>query len=721
MKRNIILIAVLVIITIISLHSEEWVNYGNHNLTYCSVQDGSYLWVGSISGLVKINTITGQKTYFDKTNSGISGLSVSSLAIDNQGVLWIGTSLNGLCRFNGTTCDSWNTSNSNIPCNSINGIAFDVYNNCWIATDAGLGKFSNNSWSVWNETNSDIPSEYLDCIAIDTNGTKWIGNYESLFSMSGNSFNIENPNSGVSEIVIDNQGTKWFGFYELGLGKLSGATWTYYNVDNSDIPGNEVRHIATNGNGVVWLDAYPGITRFDGMNWTTWETTDTGYTLNQIKTIELDGNSRVWIGTRFDGLIKFDGIVWEMFGLSNAGIFWPKDINVIAIDSQNRKWIGTENGLTRYADGSWHTWGIYNPNEQLLIDVANVAVDNDNVVWLDSDTGSNRNLYSYDGSVWTLHTAYEFGLNSLDIECVQVDNQNNKWIGTENKLIKFNANTYIVFDSSNSPITSRITDVVSDAYGIIWVSTWGAGLLQYSGSNWTAYNTSNSNIPSDQIWGLSIDNSGNKWLGTLSGLCRFDDSNFTTWNMQNSDIPGDNVSSIAIKANNKVWLISGNNQYNPGTALSCLNGGTWTTWTNTNSPLPASLLKDVAIDAHDNKWITTDEEGIYVFNEDVIVANNDDTIPSPPQNYVMNIFPNPFRTGTNVSFSIPRDAQVTIKVFNTRGQLVRTLVRNDMSKGTHQINWDGIDGSGKMLASGIYIIQLESSGENIVQKVMLLK
>ena len=72
-------------------------------------------------------------------------------------------------------------------------------------------------------------------------------------------------------------------------------------------------------------------------------------------------------------------------------------------------------------------------------------------------------------------------------------------------------------------------------------------------------------------------------------------------------------------------------------------------------------------------------------------------------------YPNPFNPTTTIEYSLPDkplSAQVTLKVFNLGGQLVRTLVNTSQTTGAYSIEWDGTDLDGKPVSSGLYIYRL---------------
>ena len=79
-------------------------------------------------------------------------------------------------------------------------------------------------------------------------------------------------------------------------------------------------------------------------------------------------------------------------------------------------------------------------------------------------------------------------------------------------------------------------------------------------------------------------------------------------------------------------------------------------------------------------------------------------------------YPNPFNPSTEISFGLPEDSYVTLKVFNALGQRVVTLVDGKREAGSYRVTWDG---SG--LPSGIYFYRLETEGFVKTRKMLLMK
>jgi len=84
-------------------------------------------------------------------------------------------------------------------------------------------------------------------------------------------------------------------------------------------------------------------------------------------------------------------------------------------------------------------------------------------------------------------------------------------------------------------------------------------------------------------------------------------------------------------------------------------------------------------------------------------------------------YPNPFSRETSISYNIPKGGQTTLAIYNTKGQVIRTLLNASVKSGSYTINWNGTDDNGKSVASGIYIFRLTSGNKTITHKLLLNK
>ena len=84
-------------------------------------------------------------------------------------------------------------------------------------------------------------------------------------------------------------------------------------------------------------------------------------------------------------------------------------------------------------------------------------------------------------------------------------------------------------------------------------------------------------------------------------------------------------------------------------------------------------------------------------------------------------YPNPFNNETLINYQIPYRCNVTISVYNTLGQNIRTLLQDNLSKGFHQIKWDGKDYFGNTAPSGIYYLLLKSDKTLLNRKMLFIQ
>ena len=102
------------------------------------------------------------------------------------------------------------------------------------------------------------------------------------------------------------------------------------------------------------------------------------------------------------------------------------------------------------------------------------------------------------------------------------------------------------------------------------------------------------------------------------------------------------------------------------------------------------------------------------------VANNDPNV-IPAVTRLEGNYPNPFNPMTTIRFSLKEAGPVTIYIYNTKGQLVRTLVNDKMKTGNHSFVWNGTDDKGKSVSGGVYLYRMQAGDYSQVRKMLLLK
>jgi flagellar hook assembly protein FlgD len=84
-------------------------------------------------------------------------------------------------------------------------------------------------------------------------------------------------------------------------------------------------------------------------------------------------------------------------------------------------------------------------------------------------------------------------------------------------------------------------------------------------------------------------------------------------------------------------------------------------------------------------------------------------------------YPNPFNPMTTIEWSIPRAGDLSIKIFNVKGELVRTLHDGFSAVQSGVMEWNGTNDSGRDVASGVYFYEVRSGDNVSVNKMALVK
>ena len=256
---------------------------------------------------------TAEWTVYNTANSGLPYNGVTALAIDAQGIIWVGTGRwyafvgGGLAKFDGENWTVYNTANSRLPNNDHTGLAVDDQGNVWCGTESGLARFEGANWTRYNTGNSGLPHNRAWATAFDAQENLWIGTAGS------------------------------------GLVKFDGANWTVYNTSNSGLPHNGVGPLSFDAQGNLWIGTDGGLAQFGAQNWTVYKTGNSGLPHNHIWALAIDAQDNIWVGTYGGGLAMFDGRSWAVYNTSNSGL--PHNhIWALAIDEQGNVWCGTESG-----------------------------------------------------------------------------------------------------------------------------------------------------------------------------------------------------------------------------------------------------------------------------------------------------------------------------------------------------------------------------------------
>jgi YVTN family beta-propeller protein len=109
-------------------------------------------------------------------------------------------------------------------------------------------------------------------------------------------------------------------------------------------------------------------------------------------------------------------------------------------------------------------------------------------------------------------------------------------------------------------------------------------------------------------------------------------------------------------------------------------------------------------------------------NESVAIRSETVRAPDLPTVFALDqAYPNPFNPTTRIRFDIPRPTRAQLVVYDVAGREVATLVDEEKTPGSYTVVWQGQDGRGRTVASGVYFYRLVAGDFEMTRKMLLLK
>jgi len=132
-----------------------------------------------------------------------------------------------------------------------------------------------------------------------------------------------------------------------------------------------------------------------------------------------------------------------------------------------------------------------------------------------------------------------------------------------------------------------------------------------------------------------------------------------------------------------------------------------------------STLATFQLDGQGIPTLTNYEEDFIADPNDIVsIASSDRGL---PERASLSNHPNPFNPSTTIDYEISEPGPVNIEIYNSIGQLVRTLVDKEHARGTYHINWDGTTDLGLKAKSGVHFYTLQTPSERIKGKMTLMQ
>lgn len=394
---------------------------------------------------------------------------------DSNGYIWISAYQHGLVKLNITTLESqnYNTRNSNIQTDLLNGRLIIDHDMIWLTTDGrGIGVY-NLQTDSFNSFDQLYPllSEKIDdkfySVYKDNEGIIWLGSFNNGVTMlNPNSQKFENTcinyelshfyGQSVLAMYEDTTQTLWIGTDGNGLFALDGKIIKHYIQDVSNtntINSNRIVSINEDANGNIIAGAYNGGLNVINPNTAEIKTFAPNHPVNSISgphvwSICKESDTKIWLGFLGEGVNLYNSInqtfidygpSTDNFNRVNHG-----KIHCIMTDSDGDVWFGTEGAGVNILDKETRTmfYSLPAPNVNALQqnEVYSIYQDKSGIIWLATDDGG---LYRYSKPDRILtHISLTDVTNNNMVQSIIVGRRHELWLGLNRGLIRLDTDSY---------------------------------------------------------------------------------------------------------------------------------------------------------------------------------------------------------------------------------------------------------------------------------------
>jgi ligand-binding sensor domain-containing protein/serine phosphatase RsbU (regulator of sigma subunit) len=509
----------------------------------CIIQDrNGSVWVGTQNGLNKLtkgsaDSVSFKRYFHDPADPrSLSSNLILSMCLDSLGNLWIGTDagLNLLdgedgpgdaARFRRFRHEIQNP--ASLSHDTVRTLYTDHSGRLWVGTEHGLNKLV-----------GDAHTPAFRCYLAGIPGRGLLNNDE------------------IYAILEDSDGIFWVGTDGGGLNRFDPATETFHAYLNdprmpNTLSYNEIRSLYQDWSGILWVGTYGGgVNKVDVRKrqfaWYRNDPDDPNtLTENIVWTIFEDPSGVLWIGTHGGGLNRFDRSAnrFSSFrSVARSPLTLSSDfVRVVIGDPSGDLWIGTNGGgICRFdpAKGTFRRF-LHDPSDSTTIshnEIRSLYLDPRGILWIGTNGGGLNRLdtRAAHGSppVFTHYRNDPADLRSLSDNFVRViheDKSGALWVGTQGGGLNCFDRGFSTFSHFRADPSRRgalnndfIFCIHEDPQGIFWLGTWGGGINRFDPATGEAVAfTTRDGLPSDAIYGILEDSSGDLWFSTNNGLGRF--------------------------------------------------------------------------------------------------------------------------------------------------------------------------------------------------------
>jgi signal transduction histidine kinase/ligand-binding sensor domain-containing protein/DNA-binding response OmpR family regulator len=373
------------------------------NPVFCITQYNGQFWLGTNTTLQLFNPFEkrlipiGEKT---GDNNLMPNDAIYSILQDNSGILWIGTSSQGILKYNRNlpVFPTFNAAVGTIPSarNIIRSLAEDNKGNLYLATDVGIGYFNRATASSFfyqhknNNSNSLSGNYTTDVIVNRKNDGVWIGTYNTgldyldlksgafkHFTAGTDSLHI-NSNS-ICMLLEDRKGNIWIATNYGGVNMFDPKTKVFkkyvHNAKNANsICDDDIQTIYEDRQGNIWMGGYSnGISVYNTQENTFvhYNSKNSGLNSDVIGDFYEDAYGNMWIATMEGGLNCYNGKSKKITAVTEEEGLIDNTVNSVLPDDKGYLWLSTNLGITRYNPKrrSFRNFGFYNGLKSLEFNI----------------------------------------------------------------------------------------------------------------------------------------------------------------------------------------------------------------------------------------------------------------------------------------------------------------------------------------------------------------
>jgi len=292
---------------------------------------------------------------YNTSNSNLPSNSIDEIVIDNQNRKWVSIWGYGLVEIDGNNWMIIDTTNSGIPSNMLKTINVDYVGNFWAGGwldyfNYRLTKFDGINWTIWDSSNSPIPESYVMSVVFDNMNDLWLLCMDPSYVYDDNYIVELTQDSswilhssflddiGSRQMLFDNN-VLWIAGSH-GLHKFEGDSLIYFPGYGGQYPTDIKKDLTGNIWTATGQAGWGQLNKFDGSTFTSY------LNVNAIS-IEVDSFNNIWAGTQnlglgYSELIKFDGINWTYFNPLNSELPQTYSISDLTFDKFGNLWIATQ-------------------------------------------------------------------------------------------------------------------------------------------------------------------------------------------------------------------------------------------------------------------------------------------------------------------------------------------------------------------------------------------